>query len=332
MHLVQKIIVVSILFYIVSCARTKTINLKSHSFNSTPAGIIHLIIPGLSEEQFLFMDEKFVSGGKSLEVNRFSCFGSIWSHNLTEISMDMNTSVISQMTGVPVSEKKCDVYQSIPIWSKLKPFAYKSAYIEYGDSVYDEATKCNKDFFNDIAVFSSVKNSRKKETFHYQENVGVKNGERLFDRSCQTSECFSSLENNFYKIWEELKKSKNKYVMMTDYTLINLIKKNRKKDFLEYMKNLNIFIAKTFDEIVDEEQNVLFILSGANSMKPVLRGSKRRSSLNLRRFERSMVSPVWANGPQAENFCGTYSSYDIFNRFFWQSNELEIPFKEFLNL
>lgn len=318
--------------FCLSCARTKTINLRPHSFNSPPTGIIHLVIPGLSEEQFLFLDEKTIKGATYIAIKNFTCFGSSWAHNLTKMRTNIATSLVSQMTGSAGSLNQCSEVSLVPIWDKLKPFAYKSVLLEVGGSVYSDALKCDKEFFKNTAVFTSKEGLTAKNTFHYQDKVEVSDGQRLSDKSCAKGECFSSLENNFFKIWDELKVSKNKYMMISDYTLMNHINKRDKEGFLKKVKEINLFINQVFSRIVNIEQNVLFLVSGTQSMNVSLGRSFSRKSLNLRRMQKSMTGPIWAYGPQAENFCGSYPEYEIYNRMFWQTQEFEIPFKDLLNL
>ncbi len=315
-----------------SCARQKTINLLDHDYNNYPAKIIILQVPGLHENHFNTIRFKSDVSARSVNVDKMNCFGKMWSYNLVTMKADLTQGIVSQISGDPGSKNQCDKYNRQPLWSPLARFDYKSAYLENARSLYDQANECNKEFFKDVTVISSVSNSKEtsENLFHFQESAKLTHAQRLIDKSCFSKNCFSSVEDNFTAVWKSMRNIKNRFIMITDYSLLNSIESGDENGFFESMRNLNEMVGKIIREIVEVEKDTLFVLSSTNSYQVSWRRDINWDKFSIKRnLTRTLSNPVWAKGAMSENFCGTFKEHDFQKRVFWRSEKIEIPFKDF---
>ncbi len=328
---IKKIILILALL-VMSCARQKTINLQEHSYNQFPSKVIILQVPGLSQDHFSYITFSSETIGKQANVDRMSCFGNMWSYNLVEMMPSVNQGVISQMNGSPGSDKKCDAYQKIPVWTPLQGFDYKSAYLERDGSIYDEAISCNQEFFKDISVISSLPKSSTdpQDGFHFQHKISLSNGQRQKDLTCSKGSCFSTTADNFSAVWKSMKNIKNRMMLITDYSLYNSIKENNKEKFYSSISDINEIVGKIIREIVEIDKDTLFVLSSTNSYQIDWKNNIDWNKFSIKRnLSRSLTSPVWSKGAMAENFCGTFREYEFFKRVFYRSEKIEFPLKDF---
>jgi len=120
------------------------------------------------------------------------------------------------------------------------------------------------------------------------------------DESCSNGKCFATVKDNFDHIWKSMSQTTKKLVVIRDFDLTL-----KGADSAQYIENLNRFLFYLVHDFSIANPQTSIIVTG------VSKGAD--------------LSPVWANGPLAENFCGQFNEYEMFKRFFWKSQKSTIP-------
>ncbi|EQC51726.1 hypothetical protein [Bacteriovorax sp. DB6_IX] len=326
-----------LLFLAISCTRVKTINKKEHSFNSYPERLIFLQIPGLSEEHLAYLRYKKPLFRHQTWSESFTCFGKMWRHNLHELRPSVEDSLVSQITGHYGSNKTCDLYAEVPLWSVLEKFNYQSAVVERNRSQgVERALKCNDKFYDESTVFVSSVGTGKlsQEYFHVEREKEYLKNKIYLDESCSKAKCFSKSSSVFFHVWNSLVERPKKLLVFKDYSLINAINSNNSAAFFEYLEELSKLIADINGTIVSRNPNTTLVVSSTSPQRIKWpRSSKTWKGINLAKSTtgEELMAPIWATGAMAENFCGVYSEVDVFNRLFWRPQKTRLPLLDALD-
>ena len=166
----------------------------------------------------------------------------------------------------------------------------------------------------------------KKKVFHYQDSpsavLETLNPGLYYDKSCQKNICYSSLSNNFKTLWSEIiKQPTQTFFLLRDYNYIKAIKKKDisfAKESLQEVERIISYINSL------KRTDVLVVLSGAESLplefpKEGKEWSEfEKSGKNLIFKNSSLMSPVLANGPMSENFCGLFDESEMMKRILYK--------------
>lgn len=298
----SSLIVLLVLLISVSCTRVPTINLEEHAFNKAPDNIVLIQISNFEEDVFAQLKHSQTLIGSRIFTENFQCIGRMWRVNHSTINPSVEDSFFTQLTGFPRSENTCPKFSSETILSeKFIKFGFGSILYERGDSDFINSAKlCNEEIYKNTIVFSSKANKKVSTLNFHAEKKGTYLTDNIYsDESCSTSECFSSLKDNFDHIWRSIKNYPRRVMLVRD----SLEKSATKK-----LKNLRAEQLSDFLNYLSTD----FKMKNPTSLVVVTITD-----------ENAPLTKVWALGPMSENFCGEFNELDFNNRFFWTSKKSE---------
>ncbi len=324
-----------VMIFIFGCSGNHTIGLKPHSFGSKAKHIIWLQVPGLALEHltFLKMDKPLASDPIAFE--NMACLGNVWSHSLLELRPKYFDGFQSQILGSKSVEGECDDFDRPAVWNYFEKVGYNTSF-------YEVVSKKGKRFYEQRECDAKVKtlentvvwvqgpNKENGQTFHFQENKDQKEPGVYFDRSCNKKECFSDLNANVRALW-------NAWVENNPKTFFTL----RDTDFYDHLVKKDYVQAKS--RLAELEKLITYFMerSQRESILILVTSSEARdvefprSGKSWNRFKKNILykrsklsAPLWANGPGAENFCGTFEESDVSKRILWtpEKNLLKLTF------
>lgn len=326
----NKLITLSLII-ITSCAQVTGINLKKHQFSLKPDRIVWLQVPGLHEEHFAWI--QFDPEEKVHPFNEFLCFGKTWNYTLKDLRHNSLVGLRVQDTGKKSLTGSCDDFSHRPLWSYLKEKGYDSGVLELDaplKSSLSEAKACDKDeYIKDTFVWVSRDRLKEsKRSFHADLKQDFKRGRVYFDKSCFKGKCVSNRIQNVERIYNWLKKQDDNHLfIIKDYGFENALKRKDFQAAKKILKELNL-IAESFLSR-SQEDDTLFMVTGTSSIGVELPAQ----GMDLKKFldkgmkanyrKTMLLSPVLANGPRAENFCGIYEEVDLVKRIFSKPTQSE---------
>ena len=313
------------IFPLISCTNTDTINLKQHRFAQRSKHIIWFMVPGLHEEHIsLLKVDPHLAFQEKFQLEDPLCFGKLWSFNLFKLRPHPFAGHLAQATGTKNVNTFCDGLQKEPIWNVFAEIGHKNIVLESAipkDYSFELSRQCKQGHFLSKASLVRMHGGNGKE-FHYQREGTLNEGDILYDKSCQKDICFASFSQNAKAIWNKVRTHENIFFVL------------RIGNYRQAIENGNILqakkILKEIDELIAyfmnlEESHQFLILassSGAKSFEFPERGRQwaalKNQGKNIVYKKTTLMSPVWASGPGAENFCGIYEESEIFNRILWR--------------
>jgi hypothetical protein len=316
-----------------SCARMATLNKKSHNFSETPNHIIWIQVAGLSEEHLAFTKFNPQNISKKSILEDASCIGKAWSYNLSTLRPKALQGFMSQITGSKNITGGCEDLKQAAIWEFFAKGGYASALLESdGDkqSSLSNLLACEgaKEYFKDVSLtLMSPMGVVEGEFYHFENNqFNPKNGKLYFDKSCQKGNCFSSLHTNAKHIYKNflIEKTKTVFIVKDHSFQTALLKQDRAK-MIETLENLEDMI-RYFMSYHGTSEKSLLLISGTGSRNVEMPeqgpewGKLLDKKTDLLYKRNSLLTPIWAMGSRAENFCGFYEEDEIFERVFWSSD------------
>ena len=324
----KRFLLAFILIFTASCARVQTLNLKPHEYSERPKHIVWIQVAGFSEEHIPLLRFNVTDASHKTFMEQADCVGKMWNFNLYKLRPEASNSFTSQMTGSKNVNGTCTDYETKASPVYLHEIGYEVAFLETGanaDQSLEKSLGCSNNELlnmNEMRFYKMGANSTSNlKTFHYQDSPdqvseSMKPG-MYFDRSCQKGVCYSTLSNNFKTLWSRLIKDRLKtFFIVRDFNFQNALKK---KD-LNLAKESLLEIDRIIGTLPVDRNEILIMISGAESL-PIefpLQGKEwadfERSGKNLIYKNTSLMSPVLARGPMAENFCGIFDEADMLKR------------------
>ena len=305
---------------VLGCTSSKTVNLQQHDFDQRSKQVIWFMIEGLHEEHLTLLKTNSNTLRERTSFEKALCFGKIWNFNLFQLRPRPFLGLLSQVTGSKNMTNSCDGLEKEPIWDIFHTLGYKSVILESAISVedsFESSNRCQqKDFLSKSTLVRMYQEEGK--AFHFQRDIMLSQGDILYDESCQKDVCFASFSNNAKAIWERIEESEQFFFVL------------RIGNYQKAMENKNITrageiltdINRLIEFFLTAEGNPLILVSssGARNVEFPQRGQNwenfQEGAILYKRS--SLMSPVWASGPGAENFCGIYEESDIYNRILWR--------------
>jgi hypothetical protein len=308
-----------------SCARVQTLNMEKHTYSERPHHIVWIQLAAFSEEHIPLLKFNVPEVNYRTSFEKVDCLGKMWNFNLYELRPNAGKSFLSQLNGSKNIKGQCEDYDSKPVWDYLAEMGYASSVFENeasDDVTLEKGLQChqagvvntsNMRFYRMGPEASALEGTGKK-TFHYQDSAAaiqeiVRPG-LYYDKSCQKNVCYSSISNNFKTIWSQLIKDQNQtFFLVRDFNFSKALKKkdiNYAKESLQEIERIVSWINS------QKREDVLVIITGAESMNiEYPKAGKEwaefeRSGKNVVFKSSALMSPVIAQGPMAENFCGLF--------------------------
>jgi hypothetical protein len=332
------------LFFLASCAQVTTLNMKKHQFGVLPTKIIWFQIAGLEEEHLAML--RFPdSGDKRTSFEDNICIGKTWAYNLYELRTAPQVGFLSELTGKKNVKNNCEDAQLRPIWNYLSSKGYNTGILEAGATKEQSIISLNQCGENGLVFLSSLYLWLKRQpasgadTYSSAEPISLKPNQLLFDRSCGTNVCTSSIRDDFRAIYSRFSKSSHKNLFIVrDFSYLAALEK---KDFAR-AKEILADIEKAYEfanKYTEAGSDHLVLLTTASSRYIDLPNQGKdwyefdKTNKNAEVKKSKLTNLVIANGMRSENFCGMYEDYQIFERILsgpkQQGHELMIinPFK-----
>lgn len=314
---------------LMSCSRVDTLNLRPHLYSAKAEKIIWFQVPGLLVEHLALLRYSLEDLNKKTALENVHCVGESWNFNLYNLRPSSRDGFISQMFGTKNIKGKCSDYDSNPVWNYLSEVGIKTGILEFGveeeDSI-EQVWECGKEYESkrkDLTLWRMAKNEKSKDIFHFQEKSQFENGKIYYDKTCHSGNCLASLQSNAEYLWNKFSEenSQNLFIIRNEQYLNALKEKNitKAREVLIEIDNLfQFFLQKS-----KLGEDFLVILSSTAPRrfefpeKGVPWAQFERSGKNIAFRSNSLVSPVFASGSSAENFCGIYEENEILKRILW---------------
>lgn len=307
-----------------SCSHYGSINKKVHRFIDEPQKVIWYHVPGLHEAHISILKFFYRDTSIPTAFEKSTCMGKMWRYNLYEIRPDSRQSFLSQISGTKNITNTCNSYSYKPMWSYMRASGYFTAFLENEtqDPNYSLlAPKCEQNRFrDDIVWWKMARPTSKSKTFHIQEEKDYKPGNVYFDKSCTQSPCFNDLMTNTKNlISRELDPQGSYFFLVSDSSLLEAIDQNNLKAIKTSILKIESMVDYLY-QLQEKNPDMLVMITSSDPVPVELpsTGKEWKSFINGRNnlvFKNSSIlSPVWAKGVRAENFCGMYEEAEVLQR------------------
>lgn len=313
-----------LIWFAFGCAKVETLNLKSHQFNKEPNSVIWFQIAGLDEEHLAMLRFNLKDELQKTSFENSSCIGKAWSYNLFNLRPGPRNSFQSQLSSHKNISGSCKDFNESPFWEKAEEEKYLVGIFENGakmDQSFIKYSTCESNEFSKNFIVWSMTAPPGNSQFNYFTAEQFVKGQTYYDSSCKRNGiCYSNLQGNIQKVWEKFSRNKgSKVFIIRDYSYLN---KLMKKDILGAREILTE-IEKIHRSFKTMGKNMLILVSSGSPRKfefprkGVSWAEFERSGRNVIYRRDSLLSPVFAYGNSAENFCGLYNESEIGQRVFW---------------
>ena len=325
-------------FIILSCAQVTSLNLKKHQFGRLPTKIVWIQVAGLSVEHLAMLKFSYPSRNQTTAFEDSLCTGSAWEYNLYDIRPTAYNSFLSQLSGKKNVKNSCEDYSQKPIWKYLYSKGYKIGIFE-GEADYKEslikskACKEQSDYLRE-ATYWTMNKSKKKDAnlFHVSDKGQYKENTVYFDKSCVSGDCFTTLSRNVEGTFSKFTKNSRNYLFIVrDFNFKKKLKKRNVKVIREELNQISSTL-KYFQKLAEKNTDMLVLLTTSEGYEVDFPKSglawkkfdKQKVKFNTRNSK--LISPVFASGARAENFCGIYDQSQILSRIFSGSKQQGLEF------
>jgi len=312
------------LLVLMSCTQVTSLNMKKHVFGVTPSKIIWFQVAGLDLEHLALLRFR-ETAEKLTSFERSICSGRTWAYNLFNIRNPAHASFLAQTTGKMNIQNSCEDAELRPLWSYLTDEDYKSVILENGaDSTESMARfkacgQRGEDFLGNTTLLLQEEAPAGAKTFFYSDEITLKAGQVIFDKSCTKKGCATNLSDNFRSIYESLKPQGKHVFILRDFSYLQAL---QKKDFIkarEILRELERSYAYALGLAEDSGNTLVLLTSGESRFVDFPEQGKKWFELEKKgegaSARRSLLTNiVLASGARAENFCGFYNESEIMSR------------------
>lgn len=329
----QKIYKLLFVLMFVSCARVQTLGLEKHKYSERPHHIVWFQIAGFSEQDIPLLRFNVPDMNYRTAFEKMNCVGKMWNFNLYELRPSSQKSFLSQLNGSKNVKGQCEDYTVKPVWDYLTEEGYIASIFENetsDEASLETASKCppaSTINMNKLRLYRMGPDAASAEvggrrSFHYQDTLeGIEQVMKpgvYYDKSCQKNICYSSVSNNFKTLWtQSVKNQFQTFFVVRDFHFLKALNKkdigNAKEALQEVERMLSWINAQ-------KREDILIIVTGAESYNIEFPKEGKewaefeRSGKNVIYKNASLMSPVMAKGPMAENFCGLFDESEMLKR------------------
>lgn len=322
----------------ISCAQVTSLNLQKHQFGRLPTKIVWIQVAGLSAEHIAMLKFSYPSRNQTTAFEDSLCIGNAWEYNLFEIRPSAYSSFLSQISGKKNIKNTCDDYAQKPIWKYISSKGYRVGIFESAASskeslIQSKSCKENSDYLKETTYWTMNKSKKKDANlFHVSDKGQYKADTVYFDKSCLSGDCFTTLSRNVEGTFTKFTKNARNYLyMVRDFNFKKVLKTRNVKLIREELDQLSS-VLKYFQNLARKQNDMLVLLTTAESIEVDL----PKSGLAWKKFENhrtklstrnsKLISPIFASGARAENFCGIYDQSQILSRIFSGAKQQGLEF------
>lgn len=333
-----------ILLSLIGCTQVTSLNLRKHEFGILPTKIIWFQVAGLEEEQIAMLRfQQPANKRTSFEDN--ICIGKTWGYSLYNLRSSAEMSFMSQMTGKKNIKGTCEDTQMRPIWNYIYRNGYNTGILESGARGPQSLTELNQCgekglvFLSSLYYWLRTAPAAGAKTFHYSEDVSIDPNQFMYDRTCNSRTCGSSILDDFRAIYQKFNKASAKHLFIVrDFSYLEALEK---KDFVrarEILADIDRTYGSALKYADDSTDYLVLLTTGESKFVDMPDQGKNwyqfeKESKNVQVKRTRLMNTVLASGSRAENFCGIYDDSQVFERILsgpkQQGLELKIinPFK-----
>lgn len=323
--------------FLFSCAQVTSLNLRKHQFGKIPTKIIWIQFPGFDPEHVALLKYSYPTRDRMTAFEESLCSGTIWDYSLYQIRPNSTLGTLAQLTGKKNVKGECSDYKNVPIWKYVGNKNYKVGIFE-GELSKEQSLlnakgcKEGENYLDEVAFWSMSQGPAGAKSFHVDDKKKYDAADVYYDRSCSKGNCYTTFSKNVQEMFENYtKNSKNYLFVVRNFKYQNLIKKN---DILKAKIELEEVNAtlKYFQNLASKSSDMLVILSGAEAINIdfPLAGKEWKVYEEKARYIKSinskLVSPIYASGARAENFCGVYEQGQVLSRIFSGAKQQGLEF------
>ncbi|MCK5882082.1 MAG: hypothetical protein KAG61_00215 [Bacteriovoracaceae bacterium] len=319
------------------CSKVRTINLEPHTFSSRPNHIVWIQVAGLDEEHLAMIRFSKNSANIKTALENSQCVGSMWSYNLFKLRPSSELSFLSQLNGRKNLDGTCKDYDLKPLWSYTDRLDYTAGIFESqtsGDDLYKKTLDCkkNSEYFDSTYFWKMGKapNKAKANFYNQMDKTPFSKGGVFYDDSCQTGVCYTTLEGNVSSVYRRFAEGKGKTLFIVrDFTYENALKSRNYPRARELLVALDKMYGDFTQYGKEKGKTLILLTSGAaRNLELPQRGSEwEQFDLNGKSIvfkNRALISPVFAHGSGAENFCGMFEESEIMKRILWVPSQSQL--------
>ena len=334
MHKILKLLLV---FAVASCAQVTSLNLQKHQFGKIPTKIIWIQVAGLSKEHISMLKYSYPTRSYTTSFENSLCVGDAWEYNLFKLRPSAYEGFLSQMTGKKNIKNTCNDFDRKPIWSYLEKQNYRTGIFE-GEATSDNSllkSKQCKDqsgYLSGTTFWSMNKSTINAKTFHASDRKTYTKGQVYFDKSCKSAECFSTLSQNVETTYQNFTKNAQNFLyIVRNFKFAELIRKNKVKAAKEELNQIEK-ILRFFQKEASKRNDTLVLLTSSETFEvdfPKVGKQWKAYEKNgafLKSRNTKLISPVFASGARAENFCGIYDQSQVLARIFSGAKQQGLEF------
>lgn len=328
-------------FLMIGCSRTEYIGFNQHEQGLYPRKIIWLQIAGLSPEHHVFskLTDSFLDKKSIFET--FICQGTTWGYSPYALRSQPYLEFQRQVTGKDLFNGDCKGYREPAIWSMFaKLNNYKLAFYESGNDKKQSVIQslgCESKYLD--PMFSIVETRDPKNTqmkpYSYTDQTKYESSAIFYDEMCkENGTCSSNFYYNSMGIYKKYLSAQNKYLyILRDFKFYNLLKNKKLTEAKEYYSMLEKTLSDLIKMVDLKDTLVLVTSASAIPIEFPLEGASwkayQEKGANVLFKNESLMSPTYAIGARAENFCGSYKTTEILERILKQNNKFKIDFDIF---
>lgn len=330
--MIQKIKLISLLFLIFGCTSHGLIGLQKTKESKIPTRIIWIQVPGLLEEHLAMLRFENADSRIKTAPEQAICFGKLWQYDLYRLRHAAHLGLLAQMNGTKNLKDSCEDYKTRPFWSYLQTIGdYKVGVLERGsseESSFEHAWQCeahDSSYRENVMLWKmdEAKREQSSNLYHFQEKNVFTPATSLQDKSCNNKSCYASLEQNARALYDLLKEQTNNSVLIIkDERYRNLLEKKKVLEAKEVLTEL-MKLYEMFQFEVNGVDDALLLLTSSQGFglemptQGVSWQQFQKSGQNILYKRSSLLGVVYADGVQAQNFCGQYEESEIFKRILW---------------
>lgn len=318
--------------------------MKPHAFSQKHDHIVWMQIAGLSAEHLALLRFASDSADHTTSLEKSICQGSAWHFNLFELRPKAELSFMSQMTGRKNIVGKCQDYQLPPIWYYLDRIDYLTGIFEAeGTPTLLESNSCEgeRDFLDGTFFWRMAKRAEKDQASfftHIDQDPFTIPGV-YYDDSCQSGTCFAGAIPNVQSVYSRFTQGKGRTLFIyRDFSLLQALKAKDGGKVREALNSINQ-LYQYFSGLADDRGKMLVLLTSAGTIPLEMPYQGREweqfdtKGTQLLYKKESLLSPVFAYGTSAENFCGMMEESEVFKRIMWtpDQSQLEVDIKNIFN-
>lgn len=331
-------------FILMGCAQVTSLNLKKHQFGILPTKIIWFQVAGLEEEQIAML--RFQQpGNTSTSFEENICIGKTWNYNLYKLRNPSESAFLSQITGKKNIKNSCEDAEHRPIWNFINNNGYTTGIFERGADKNQSLTNFNKCgekglvFLTSLYLWLGTEPTPGAKTFHFTEDIPLELNQFVYDKTCTSKNCASTIQDNFNAIYGRLAKSSQKHLLIVrDFSYLKALEGKDMKKVREVLMDLERTYASALKLAADDSDYLVLLTTGDSRFVDMPDQGKswfefEKEGKNAQVKRTKLTNLVLASGARAENFCGMYGDSEIFERILsgpkQQGLELKIinPFK-----